>query len=188
MIEFDPVRHEYWEGGVRLPSVTEILKRVNLIDKAGFSREAAAFGSAIHEASALIDRGEKTLENYATFDTYKYLEAWCLFKEHHRVQILEIERILGSVEVGCAGTIDRLALVEGLLCVVDLKSGKEKPWHSVQLAGYVYAMQGHCARVAVYLTRHGWFTLEQFQEDRDGRVFKGSLDFINKELAAGHRI
>ncbi len=188
VIEFDAMKHEYTEEGVVLPSVTQILKRVGLLDTKGFSRASADFGTAVHEATALIDLGEKTLEDYATFDTYKYLEAWCLFKEHHRVQILEVEQIVGGLQVGVAGTIDRLALVEGLLCVVDLKSGKEKLWHPAQLAGYVYAMQGRCARVAVYLNRSGWFTLKQFQEERDERVFKGALDFINSELKAGRRI
>jgi hypothetical protein len=46
----------------------------------------------------------------------------------------------------------------------------------------------HLLSVADYLDRRGWFTLKQFQEERDGRVFKGALDLINSELTAGRRI
>jgi len=190
MIEFDPIRHEYREGGIRLPSVTEILKRVGLIDTRGFSRGPANFGTAVHEATALIDLGEKTLEDYATFDTYKYLEAWCLFKETYHPVILEVEQIVGGVEVGCAGTLDRLALFpwDPRPWVLDIKTGKAKLWHPVQLAGYCYAAQKEYRRMAVYIDGYGVFRAQECREERDGRIFKGALDFINSELAAGHRI
>jgi CRISPR/Cas system-associated exonuclease Cas4 (RecB family) len=190
MIDFDPIRHEYREGGVLLPSVTEILKRVGLIDFRGSSRGPADFGTAVHEATALIDRGEKTLEDYATFDTYKYLEAWCLFNETYHPVILEVEQIVGGVEVGCAGTLDRLVLFpwDPRPCVVDLKTGKAKPWHAVQLAGYCYATQKEYRRMTVYIDGYGVFRAEEYREERDLRIFKGALDFINSELQAGRRI
>ena len=190
MIEFDPIRHEYWEGGVRLPSVTEILRRVRLLDTGGFSRNAADFGTAVHQATALIDLGHKRLEDYEGDPKYRYLKAWVLFKEARHPEILEVEQIVGGIEVGCAGTLDRLALFpwDPRPCVVDLKTGKAKLWHRLQLAGYCFAAQKEYRRMAVYIDGHGVFRAEEYREEWDLRIFKGALDFITSELQAGRRI
>ncbi|GAJ07536.1 unnamed protein product [marine sediment metagenome] len=191
MIQFDPVRHEYWEGGVRLPSVTEILKRVGLLDTKGFSRESANFGTAVHDATAEIDLGQKRLEDFEGDPMYTYLKAWIRFKEARHPEILEVEQIVGGVEVGCAGTLDRLVLLpwDPRPCVIDLKTGKAKLWHPLQLAGYCYAAQKEYRRMAVYINGYGAFRTEEFREDeRDQRIFRGALDFMNRELSAGHRI
>jgi len=55
MISYDPTLHQYPEDGVVLPSVTEILKPVGLLDTRGFSRESANFGTEVNEATTLID-------------------------------------------------------------------------------------------------------------------------------------
>ena len=191
MIEFDPIRHEYREDGVVLPSVTQVLKRVGLLDTKGFSRRSANFGTAVHDATALIDLGQKTVEEYEDDPRYRYLKAWVLFKEIHHPVILEVEQIVGGVEVGCAGTLDRLALFpwDPRPCVIDLKTGKAKLWHPLQLAGYCYAAQEDYRRMAVYIDSHGFFWTEEYREDsRDLRIFRGALDFINSELQAGRGI
>ena len=190
MIEFDPIRHKYREGGVRLHSVTEILKRVGLLDTKGFSRESADFGTAVHEATALIDLGRQTIKDFEDDRMYHYIKAWELFKEMHHPEMLEVEQIVGGVDVGCAGTLDRLALVpwDPRPCVIDLKTGKAKLWHPLQLAGYCYAAQKEYRRMAVYIDGHGVFRAEEYREERDLRIFKGALDFINSELQAGRRI
>ncbi|HEC61696.1 MAG TPA: hypothetical protein ENI27_05515 [bacterium] len=189
-IEFDPVRHEYFEGGVLLPSVTQVLKRVGLLNTKSFSRKSGDFGKAVHEATALIDLGERTVEDYKEDSKYKYLCAWELFKESHYPEILEIEQIVGGVEVGCAGTLDRLVLFpwDPRPWVIDLKTGKTRLWHPVQLAGYCYAAQKEYRRMTVYIDRCGKFRPEVCEKERDLRIFKGALDFINSELHAGRRI
>lgn len=99
MISFDPTLHQYSEDGVVLPSVTEILKRVGLLDTKGFSRESANFGTEVHETTTLIDLGRKTVEEYEDDPRYRHLKAWELFKEIHHPVILEVEQIVGGVEV-----------------------------------------------------------------------------------------
>jgi hypothetical protein len=179
VIEFDPVRHEYWEGGVKLPSVTQILHRVGLADTG--SRRAANFGSAVHRATAEIDLGQKTLKDYEDDPRYRYLQAWIRFKEARYPEILEVEAIVGGLEVGCAGTLDRLVLLpwDTRSTIIDLKTGKRKLWHPLQLAGYNFASQQDYRRMCVYLNGSGMFHTEQFQEDeRDRRIFKGSLERV----------
>ncbi|HEC61795.1 MAG TPA: hypothetical protein ENI27_06015 [bacterium] len=190
MIEFDPIRHEYFEGGVLLPSVTQVLQRVGILDTKGFSRKSGNFGTAVHEATALIDLGEKTVEDYEDDPKYNYLRAWVLFKQIHHPEIMEIEQIVGGVEVGCAGTLDRLVLFpwDPRPWVIDLKTGKTRLWHPVQLAGYCFAAQREYRRMVVYIDGCGKFRAKTCREVRDHRIFKGALDFINSELQAGRRI
>ena len=113
-----------------------------------------------------------------------------LFKEIYYPVILEVEQIVGGVEVGCAGTPDRLALFpwDPRPWVLDLKTGKPKLWHPLQLAGYCYAAQKEYRMITVYIDRRGLFRVEEYREERYLRIFKGALDFINSELQAGHRI
>jgi hypothetical protein len=181
-IRFNAALHEYRaEDGTRLPSVTEILKRVGIIDTAGFSRKAADFGSSVHQATAAIDRGERRLEDYAAEEPRQpYLRAWQVFKECYVARILHIEQIVGGLEVGCAGTLDRLVLLKGggEPVVLDLKTGKEKHWHRAQLGGYVVVAGKPYRRMAVYLDQRGWPNAVEFKEERDIRAFQGALEWV----------
>jgi hypothetical protein len=42
--------------------------------------------------------------------------------------------------------------------------------------------------MAVYIDGHCVFRTEEYREERDLRIFKGALDFVNSELQAGRRI
>jgi len=88
------------------------------------------------------------------------------------------------------GETARLALFrwDPRSCMVDLKTGKARLWHPPQLAGYFYAAQKEYRRMAVYIDGHGVFRAEEYREERDLRIFKRTLYFINSELQAGHRI
>jgi hypothetical protein len=186
-IRFNAALHEYLaEDGTRLPSVTEILKRVGIIDTAGFSRKAADFGKVVHEATAAIDRGERRLEDYAAEDPRRpYLRAWELFKRLRVAQVLHIEQIVGGLEVGCAGTLDRLVLLKGggEPVVVDLKTGKERLWHRAQLGGYVVAAGRLFRRMAVYLHPTGYANGIEFKEEGDLRAFRGALAWVREGKA-----
>ena len=181
-IRFNAALHEYLaEDGTRLPSVTEILKRVGIIDTAGFSRKSADFGKAVHQATAAIDRVERSLEDYAAEDPRQpYLGAWELFKRLRVAQILHIEQIVGGLEVGCAGTLDRLVLLKdgGEPVVLDLKTGKERLWHRAQLGGYVVAAGRLFRRMAVYLHPTGDAHGVEFKEERDICAFQGALEWV----------
>lgn len=186
-IRFNAERHEYLAAdGTRLPSVTEILKRVGIIDTAGFSRKTADFGTSVHEATAAIDRGERRLEDYAAQDPRRpYLRAWELFKRLRVAQVLNIEQIVGGLEVGCAGTLDRLVLLKGggTPVVLDLKTGKERLWHRAQLGGYVVAAGRLFRRMAVYLHPSGYAHGIEFQEEGDLRAFRGALAWVREGKA-----
>lgn len=129
----------------------------------------------------MIDRGERRLEDYAAEHPMQpYLRAWQVFKEVYVVQILHIEQIVGGLEVGCAGTLDRLVLLKdgGEPVVIDLKTGREKLWHRAQLGGYVVAAGKPYRRMGVYLHENGYPNGIEFKEERDIRAFQGALEWV----------
>ena len=54
-LQFRAEDHSYHVNGVRLPSVTEILKDVGLIDTTFFAPEHAERGTRVHEATVFWD-------------------------------------------------------------------------------------------------------------------------------------
>ena len=72
--------------------------------------------------------------------------------------------------------------------LIDLKTRKAKLWHPLQMAGYCSAAQKEYGRTAVYIDGNCVFREEEYREERGLRFFKGALDFINSELAAGAMI
>ena len=65
--------------------------------------------------------------------------------------------------------------------VLDIKTGKEKLWHPVQLAGYCFAAQREYRRMIVYIDGCGKFRAKVCKEERDIRIFKDALAYINRK-------
>ena len=127
-IDFDEEKHEYTFNGVRVPSVSEILaplsaERYGELNKA-MLEQAAARGTAIHEACELIDYGVEPEENP---EIDGYLAAYTMFLMEHEVEWEIIEGIVGFCRIPnetplYAGTVDRFGMVNGVPTVVDIKT------------------------------------------------------------------
>lgn len=131
-IDFDEEKHEYSVGGVVIPSVSDILSplsegRYKDINPA-ILEQAAARGTAVHEACELIDYGAEPEEDPET-DGYVY--AYETFLMEHEVEWELIEGTVafyrglpfsdGELPVYC-GTVDRYGKLDGLNAVVDIKT------------------------------------------------------------------
>lgn len=127
-IDFDEDKHEYSVGGVKVPSVSEILAPLSA-ERYGelnpwMLKAAAAKGTAVHEACELIDYGCEPEED-PEIDGYLY--AYQTFLIEHDVEWEAIERIVyytrseGELPLYC-GTIDRYGTIDGVPCVVDIKT------------------------------------------------------------------
>lgn len=172
---FNPDIHQYsTEDGKTIPSVTQILSGVGLIDTTGFSEERAEFGRHVHSECEMWDL-YGTDEVEADSPLRPYLDAWKKFRLETGFTPTLIEWA-GSSKYGYAGMLDRLGythLLENIL--LDIKSGPVRPWHALQLAGYQFICQeaGHKVfeRWSIHLKNNGTYSLERHKELSDHSNF-----------------
>lgn len=181
MITFNAQLHQYSEDGVVLPSVSQVLRTAGLIDTRWQIPAAAAFGCRVHEATAAFDRGEKLFRDFDS-SIGPYLVGWWMFRETQAMRVLEIEKIIGSISLGYAGTLDRLVEMDGERWVVDLKTGSSRPWHRLQLAAYAMAVGLPCRRMAVYLEGSCGARSREYSSSSDFEEFLAALQLV-KEAA-----
>lgn len=133
-IDFDEEKHEYSVGGIKIPSVSEILAPLSA-ERYGelnpwMVRAAAARGTAVHEACELIDYGVEPEDDP---EIEGYIEAYRSFLIDHDAEWGIIEGVVGyyrempfDAEQGelplYCGTIDRFGLLDGIPAVLDIKT------------------------------------------------------------------
>lgn len=168
MIAFDADTHTYTVDGVVIPSVTEICRFLHYeaayADKESRDR-AARRGTAVHEATALIDYGEEVeVDN----EILGYVQAWRAFKRDYHVDVIEIERVVfGNVYVDdkphpLCGTLDRVVEIEGKRYILDIKTGSKinKLALQAQLSAYAYVYPDPTVRLlGVHLRKDGTYTV-----------------------------
>ncbi len=139
-LQFVEDKHEYWVGGERYESVTQVIDYWNLVDTRFYPSWARTRGSAVHLACEFEDEG--TLDE-SSIDprVMGRVQAYRRFKA-------EIEHVWEMTEARLyhpaykfAGTLDRAGMmhIDGQLrnVVVDFKSGQMLPCYRLQLAAYV---------------------------------------------------
>lgn len=121
-LDFNEELHEYRIGGKRLPSVTDICSIIGGSFKASdpVVMNAARRGTAVHELCEMYDYG--ILPDEIPPELAGYLEAYIRFFRDYRAKWLQIEYPLGNMELGYAGTLDRMGFLSRELTVVDLKT------------------------------------------------------------------
>ena len=127
-IDFDAEKHEYSVGGVKVPSVSEILAPLSADRYEGLNpwmlRAAAEKGRAVHEATELMDYGIEPEEDP---EIAPYLLAYQTFLCEHEVEWEMIEKIVyyqrfdGEQPLYC-GTVDRYGKIDGKKSVLDIKT------------------------------------------------------------------
>lgn len=164
LLFYEPT-HTYTLGGVEIPGVTEICAPL-LAGKypavAGVVNAAAARGTRIHELCALYDM--EALPDEIEAEAVPYLQAWAAFCRDFRPTWEFVElRMFGEIhELPIAGTADRIGLIDGKRCVVDIKTAQSMERASkialcCQLEGYAH-MSPHpiCSRgLGVQLMKDG---------------------------------
>lgn len=175
MIEFNPETHEYRVDGEVYPSVTQILKAVGLIDARWYKESGRLRGEAVHEVTALIDRG--VIDAYADFDEEiaGFVQAWVAFREEMGARPIYIEEPRYSLR-GFAGTLDRVMEAQGDQWLIDLKTGKPEDWHGIQLSAY-WELDNRLSKFAgcVYLRENGRYTLREYPMEPSLEVWDAAL-------------
>lgn len=139
----DPAKYIF--GGVRYPSVTEILTFSGWDDysrvDAAVLKNAADRGSFCHEWSERYDANLVTVEEVPEpYDGYAH--SYERFVREHDYQILHSEIVVRSHRQRYAGQCDRICILDGRLTILDLKTANEeqgKPSWGLQTAAYALA-------------------------------------------------
>lgn len=137
---FNEAEHSYTLGGVRLPSVTQILKAEGFIDDRHFTEESRDRGRAVHTACHFLEEGEL---DWDTVDPsiVGYVQAYERFLEETGFESVLAEHPMADAFLRCGGMLDRLGtfrqrtLIDGW-ALLDIKTGVYQPEHDIQLAGY----------------------------------------------------
>ncbi len=187
VLQFDPVGHIYTLDGVRIPSVTTVLKPLYNFDgiPAAVLNAKAALGTAVHRACELLDMDDLDEESdagrAALAPLAGYLAGYKRFKADKRLSIVANEQRLYHPVHRYAGTIDRRYAMEGHVWDVDLKSTVAmSPIVGVQTAAYteMYRATGHtqpARRGALQLFPDGKYKLHEFTDPSDFAVFLSLL-------------
>ena len=142
MLTFIEEPHSYKLRGIHIPGMSECLQASNIPD---FSRVPHATmeyaqqrGKAVHKGTELLDKGQL---DWSTVDPVitGYVLAWEKFCAEYGVCHIEIEQRVYSEILWCAGTPDRVSIVEkynGDLTLIDIKSGEYESSGALQTAGY----------------------------------------------------
>lgn len=184
MITFDPIKHEYFLEGRKVPSVTQILSSLTDFSKVNLSvlEYAREFGTGVHLACEFNDNNDlaELPEVYVP-----YLEGWKKFLNDYKVEILEVEKMVYSKNFRYAGTVDRIAKIKNKITVIDIKSGQKNPVFALQLSGYKIALEEMGvkpkARMTVYLKPEG-YSVQEYKDTFDDAVFLSALYLHNWKI------
>lgn len=132
--------HEYELNGEIIPSVSEITRFASREIYGEVNQyaldNACGRGTAVHKAAELID---KYGECEVTEDIEPYLRAYLQFRKDYSVkEFIAIEKALASPTMQFAGTIDRIANINGEFAIIDLKTSStvQKVLAKIQLNAY----------------------------------------------------
>lgn len=189
-LTFDEATHTYRFNGVVVPSVTQILKGVGLIDENRWATDwHMTRGRYIHKATELWDQGRLDMDSVDP-EIAGYVQSYILFRATSAN--LEIKRIESRVHhelMWVAGTLDREIALNGCPALLDIKSGQPEPWHGLQLSGYALCCGWEWThkRFGLYLKKDGSMArLEEYTDPYDDKHFFSALDLFNWKNQKGN--
>lgn len=182
-LTFDKATHTYTLDGRPIPSVTQILRDVGIIDTSApwYTEEARDLGSRVaiathwHDWSVLDGDNPDfaKLERLAP-DALPYVKAWCDFLNQTHTRVIKSEVAVSNRVLRYAGTYDRLIDMNGKTYLIDIKTGRKENWHGLQTAAYAGALQGYMLRGAVYLSADGKWKFEPHNDPDDWPAFQAA--------------
>lgn len=152
-----------------------------VVDGLSAVTEARDIGTLVHAEVEKILGGQPVAP---TDKTAPFIYALSSFMAAHRPEFLMVEAMIANLAAGYAGTFDFAARINGKLALVDVKSGKLKASHRLQLAGYAagefVGIEGSTRRKRIprfdayyvlLLTPDGYELVEQDVTDADREHF-----------------
>jgi hypothetical protein len=187
-LTFDKKSHTYRLDGTVLPSVSEAIRDVGLVDYSGIDQDVldrkARLGTLVHLACEKFDKGTIKEEGIPG-DVSPYYEAYKKFRKDSdfKPRLVEQRMVINLSGLKVGATLDREGWMAGSPVVLDLKCSVEiKRWVGVQLAAYaIGAKQYPCPprepykRVALQLKKDGTYKVHIFESITDEKAFAWSV-------------
>ncbi|MCK5614000.1 hypothetical protein KAR91_69700 [Candidatus Pacearchaeota archaeon] len=132
---YDDEAHSYTLAGRPLAGVTTILKDCNIINNPFYTDQGALNGKRRHLLTEYYDQNRLDWGSIGEADM-PYLDAWIKAVKEKKIEIQAIEVRAYHPLLMYAGTIDRLALIDGEPYILDIKTGAEAKPTALQLLLY----------------------------------------------------
>lgn len=167
---FDSESHVYKIDGQIVPSNTQVLTDVKIIDDTWYDEHGKERGKAVHFACQLID--EESLDWSTVSDEIApYAHAYEKFKIESSFvpNLIEIPHYNFTFRYGT--TIDRTGtLPKRGEILLELKSGAVEDWAGLQLALQNECLPKRLPRFALQLKSDGTYRLQEFTDPNDRNV------------------
>ena len=176
--------HRYFLGDRELPSVTQVLHDVGVIDYSDVPADrlerASDRGRAVHEAAWYDDEGQ--LDPATVSEVVQpYLTAWRTFRRDTGFTPVAREEVVYSLTHHYAGTLDRLVEAQGKLVLLDIKAVTSlRRSVGPQTAAYARAVRemglgDPARRLAVQLKPDRTYVVTSLRDPTDWQVFAWAL-------------
>lgn len=173
-LEYNEDTHQYFVAGMEYPSVTTILKDIDIIDTRWFKPGSTQKGTDIHSLTEAFDKG------LIDCPEEPKIRAWKAFLEETGVSIEEIELRVFSADYKVAGTIDRIVKQGEETWLIDIKSGSPLWWHPIQVGGYSMLYDKEVDKIGcVYLKKDGKYKLKTYDINRSFTYWVSCLGVYN---------
>lgn len=181
--------------GQLVPSVTQVLHLVGLVDDRWYREEHRTRGRYVHKMIAYEER-EGLDEASVDERLAGYLAGYRKFlADAQPGPCVLLETPLADPIRGYAGTPDQIRLLNGRLALIDHKTGSADSWHPLQSAAYVALYRLHTGddkpvdRHTLYLKPNGTYRLSEPHRDRnDLKVFYAALAVAQFALTNGREL
>jgi len=137
LLTFTPENHQYRVDGVIVPSVTQVLSILNDYSQVDEKTLLASmdFGKKVHRAIELLNNDD--LDEESLDDAIKpYLEHWEKFCTDFKMTEPTSEHRMYHPTLNYAGTIDIYCFLDGVLSIIDIKTGAVSKSAAPQVAAY----------------------------------------------------
>ena len=189
---FIPDPRGYWLGSRRLPSVTEILGDLGIIETEWFTEASRRRGTAVHEACQYLEENDlvwdslKPIEDFLGEAIIPRVEAWQKFLDNTGWKSTRIEEKQYHPTYLYAGAKDRRGFFPGdrAESILDIKTGALSKWWRWQTGAYEEMDRAHDGirrhRLCVELRANGTYKRHDHKDHED------SAEFI--DLFEAHKI
>lgn len=193
ILTFEEETHTYKTNGIKVPSVTQILKEAGLIDLSFVDKEILEYksdlGTKVHTTTELYDQNNLDVDSLHPI-LKGYLDGWIKFRKDYDFTPTLMEIALIHPLYKYAGKIDRIGTIRKDTVQVDLKSGVHHHSYAIQSAGYTELYnygkpkkEQIKKRYTVYLKGTGEYEVREHKNPNDTRVFLAALTITNYKRA-----